>query len=308
MRIAFEGLGTFGPAYVDYKGFFDDGNCDTEKKFLFSQDGGGNNVPLAVSVPTNFPAYLDDDVPPDASFNAYMRHLIDNVPQYTNAIPVKVSVDVTNPLFGFNLDSVAGITSGTTSGASGAGLTGNTSGNAIFNSGVSGKIAFTPPTLTSTISTRSAIGIGSSKTASGASGSILQVIATGTTLEYVDDTFDIGAFVDNGVSEITTGPKGHRVLRNNCEIIQWTVTSNVTGSVEWGVDFAASGAWPVVTAITHEAGEYPILENKPWSTKSITGSEWSKRVFSEGDIIQFRVDGATGVSASSITLKARRIP
>ena len=161
--------------------------------------------------------------------------------------------------------------------------------------------------ISATPITRKALGIGG-QTAMGASGSILRVDSAGNTLNYVDDTFTVGALVDNGQEALTDGDKGHRVLGSNCEIIGWTVVGNVTGSITWGIKYSVSGGWPTKTAITAASGYVPSLQSKSLTHKTISGTNWNKRLFNAGDILDFSVSSASGLSQSSITLQLRKRP
>jgi hypothetical protein len=154
-------------------------------------------------------------------------------------------------------------------------------------------------------SVRQSLGLGGSSM--GNSGDILMVESTGTSMEYVPYYDSIGVYVDNGSNVLGTGDKGHRVIPYNLELVEWTVTSNITGDVGWSIGYGTSGGWPSTSTIVPAAFEVPNLSNQAYDTSTIS-SGWTKKVFDAGDVIKFNLDSVSGCNASSLTFKTRRLP
>jgi hypothetical protein len=154
-------------------------------------------------------------------------------------------------------------------------------------------------------SVRQSLGLGDSSM--GNSGDILMVESTGTSMDYVPYYDSIGVYVDNGSNVLGTGDKGHRVIPYNLELVEWTVTSNITGDVDWSIRWGTSGDWPSTSIITPGMGEVPDLSNQAYDTSTMS-SGWTKKVFDAGDVIKFSLDSVSGCNASSLTFKTRRLP
>ena len=112
----------------------------------------------------------------------------------------------------------------------------------------------------------------------------------------------IGINVDNGTSVLTTGKKGHRVIPYDCEVIEWTVTSNDTGSITWDVNWCTYANW----ATTASVGGSGLPSLSSANKNQDTSVDWTKKSFSAGDIIEFEIDSVTTCTDCTVSLKIRR--
>ena len=112
----------------------------------------------------------------------------------------------------------------------------------------------------------------------------------------------IGVAIDNGSQVLTTGKKGHRILPWDCEVIEWTVTSTDTGNVSWVINWASYSDWPSTASVGGSG--FPTFTGAGKATD--TSVNWTKTTFSEGDIMEFEIDGTPTVTNSILFIKIRR--
>ena len=118
----------------------------------------------------------------------------------------------------------------------------------------------------------------------------------------------IGISIDNGNETLTTGKKGRRVIPYNCEVTDWTVISEDTGSITWDVNWCTYANWPTTASVGMHASETPLLDgaNKNTSPGTIPNGKWTKRIFDAGDIIEFEIDSVSSITNCNLAIKIRR--
>jgi hypothetical protein len=141
--------------------------------------------------------------------------------------------------------------------------------------------------------------------ATGNAGQYLKVKSDTTGVEYGNHDEIIGIRVDNGSSALTTGVKGHRVLPYDCEVVEWTATSSISGTIQWHVNWCTYANWPTTASVENLDINHPQIGA---STKNQdTTVTWDTQTFSAGDILEFEITIADGVLTDcTVSLKIRR--
>ena len=152
---------------------------------------------------------------------------------------------------------------------------------------------------------------GNIMTNAGVSGATFEVgnnikFSDGSTLGTAQKS-NIGVFLQTGGPEtITTGNKGHRIIPYDCEVTQWTLTAPTSGSVTFDINWCTYANWPNAASVGFASGAVqPALRSATKNQQSLSSGNWTKGTFSEGEIIEFEVDGVSGVTACNLTLHIR---
>jgi hypothetical protein len=176
----------------------------------------------------------------------------------------------------------------------------------IVNADISASAAIAYSKLnlaTSIVNTDIASGadIAVNKLADGNAGQYLRTDSAGTAVEWADDIFTINFVIDGGGATITTGIKGHVVVDFDCEVIEWALVANASGSIVVDVNRATYANYP--TTATLSATEKPTITT---STKGEdrTLTTWS--AISAGDVLEFEVDSITTCQRVTVALKCRK--
>ena len=114
----------------------------------------------------------------------------------------------------------------------------------------------------------------------------------------------IGISVNNGSQVLTTGKKGHRILPYDCEVIEWTVTSSDSGSIEWDINWCTYANWPTTASVGGPS--LPQLDGE--IKQQDTSINWTKTTFDAGNIIEFEVDDVATITNCSLSIKIRKVP
>jgi len=112
----------------------------------------------------------------------------------------------------------------------------------------------------------------------------------------------IGVAVNNGSQVLTAGKKGHRIIPWDCEVIEWTVSSTDTGNITWDVNWCSYSDWPSTASV----GGLGLPSMSSAAKATDTSVNWTKTTFSEGDIMEFEIDGTPTVTNSILFIKIRR--
>lgn len=113
---------------------------------------------------------------------------------------------------------------------------------------------------------------------------------------------DIEVTIDNGGVAITTGVKADVKMDMPCSITEWTVLSDVSGSIVIDVWKDTYANFPPTVGDTMVGGG-----NKPTISASIKGqaapSGWTTVAIAAGEILRFNVDSVSTITRATIILK-----
>lgn len=116
------------------------------------------------------------------------------------------------------------------------------------------------------------------------------------------DTVTINFVIDGAGSVITTGKKGNLVVDFNCEILEWAVTADQSGSIVVDVNRATFAGYPTTASIA--GTELPTIStNTKGEDRTLTS--WSN--IDAGDILGFEVDSVTTIQRVTVALKCRKL-
>lgn len=114
-------------------------------------------------------------------------------------------------------------------------------------------------------------------------------------LSYVDaslnsklNTKNIGINVNGNSNVITPGSKGYREIDDDYTIDNWTLLSDVSGTISIDIKRCTYETWPINVSIT--GSEKPNLNNVT-KNKNDTLFGWSIDI-SKGDILEFVIDNS----------------
>ena len=150
---------------------------------------------------------------------------------------------------------------------------------------------------------------------SGAFSEIWTWVGIGTASEYdftaVQDYIDteiapagLGIVIDNGGTTITTGVKGDLVIPFDCDITEWTLLADQTGSIVFDIWKDTYANFPPTVADTITAAAKPTISSGV-KGKSSTLTGWTVSC-SAGDILRLHVDSATSIQRVTIFLALAR--
>jgi hypothetical protein len=125
--------------------------------------------------------------------------------------------------------------------------------------------------------------------------------------DYVDNAVEaagVGVIVDGGGSAIGTGIKGDIVIPFDCEVTEWTLLANQTGSIVVDIwrDTYANFPPDVADSITASAKPTISAATKGQSS-TLTG--WTTAL-TAGDILRLNVDSASTIQRFTIFLTLAR--
>jgi len=140
-----------------------------------------------------------------------------------------------------------------------------------------------------------------SKLQDGTPGQFIRTDSAGTGVEWTDDIFTINYVIDGGGAAISTGIAGHVVVDFACEVLEWAVVADQTGSIAIDVNAATFANYPTMTNI--DGSEPPTITS---STKGEDRSITTWSTLAAGDIIEFDVTSVTSIQRATIALKCRK--
>ena len=117
-------------------------------------------------------------------------------------------------------------------------------------------------------------------------------------------TGTIGITIDGGGSAITTGLKGYLYIPYACTITDWTILSDVSGSIVIDVWKASYASAPPTVSNTIAGTEKPTLSSQV-KNQDTTLSSWTTSV-SAGDVMAFNVDSASTLTKVSLSIKVTK--
>jgi hypothetical protein len=116
-------------------------------------------------------------------------------------------------------------------------------------------------------------------------------------------TGSLGVTVDGVTGVIQVGQVGYIDIPYDGTITDWSIISNVSGSIQFDV-WNASGVIPTVANTIIGAGTKPSLSNQQIIFGTPSG--WTTVSFLAGDILGFYVDSASTVKRATLTLKINK--
>ena len=125
--------------------------------------------------------------------------------------------------------------------------------------------------------------------------------------DYVDTQIanaTIGLRVDNGASVISTGIQGNIVVPFNCEILEYTLLANESGSIVIDVWKDTYANYPPTDADSITASA-PMTISSSTKGQDSTLTGWTVAL-SAGDILRFNVDSVTNIKAVDINILIAR--
>ena len=123
-------------------------------------------------------------------------------------------------------------------------------------------------------------------------------------LSNYTETGCIGITIDGSGSAITTGLKNYITIPFNCQILGWTIISDVSGSIVIDVWKDTYGNYPPTVADSIAGTEKPTLSSQN-KNQDNTLTTWNTSV-NEGDILAFNVDSASTITKINLTLKINK--
>lgn len=127
------------------------------------------------------------------------------------------------------------------------------------------------------------------------------VVSTAGVLSTTFESF--GITVDGQSSVISTGTLSTAQIKYNCTIIDWTITSDVSGSIQFDIKKVAYASYPG-SLVSIVASDPPLISSAQKNTgSSLTG--WTTTI-TAGDIIQYSVTSAATITKATLTLKVRK--
>ena len=143
---------------------------------------------------------------------------------------------------------------------------------------------------------------GSSVEALAASTSLVEVVTQGP--QGTPGIATANFIIDSGGAAILTGVKGSLVVPFNCVISGWTLTADVSGSIQIDIWKATYAAYPPTVANTISPSNKALISASNKATSStLTG--WSPTI-NAGDILVFNVDRAPTISRVTLGLNLTR--
>ena len=136
----------------------------------------------------------------------------------------------------------------------------------------------------------------------GAADDIMVTDATGN-LSFVNNYRTINFIIDGGGSVISTGQKGHVVIDFDCQILNWTILSDQSGSIVVDIWKDTYANFPPTVGDTITASAKPTLASAQ-KNQNTTLTGWTTTI-TAGDILAYNVDSATTVQRVTVSLKVR---
>ena len=159
------------------------------------------------------------------------------------------------------------------------------------------------PTERLRITSSGGISFGSSGTAYGTAGQAL--ISTGDAAPaWTDQFLSITFLISGGGSTVATGIAGDLTVPFNCEITEWTLLADQTGSVVVDIWKDTYANYPPTVADTITGSAKPTISaGVKGQSSTLTG--WTTTI-TAGDTLRFNVDSAATLTRVTLSLKVKR--
>lgn len=134
----------------------------------------------------------------------------------------------------------------------------------------------------------------------------------GNTLTRAGDSGNIAAapdcalsiVIDGGGSAITTGIKGDILVPFACDIMEWTLLADQSGSIVIDIWKDTYANFPPTNADTITASAKPTLSSAA-KAQNATMTGWTKSI-GAGQTLRFNVDSASTVTRVTLALKLKK--
>jgi hypothetical protein len=136
-------------------------------------------------------------------------------------------------------------------------------------------------------------------------GSVDEVLAFSATgvASFVSNFRAINFVIDGGGSVISTGIAGYLQVPFDCQILEWTLLADTTGSIVVDIWKDTYANYPPIDADSITAATTPTITTADKNTSStLTG--WTTTITS-GDVLAFNVDSVTTLTKVTIVLKLK---
>ncbi len=117
------------------------------------------------------------------------------------------------------------------------------------------------------------------------------------TTGYVGRFGQIGIFVDNGSSTISTGDKGFFFINHFIGLGGWNIAANASGNLSLDIRTSNYSSYPIFSSITNN--NYVLLSGEQKNTGSTTG--WNNLI-NNGDYVKFVVLQISGINSFNLSI------
>lgn len=135
----------------------------------------------------------------------------------------------------------------------------------------------------------------------GSADEIMAIDATGN-MSFVSNYRTINFVIDGGGAVIVSGQKGHVVVDFDCQILNWTILSDVSGSIVVDIWKSTYANFPPVVGGSIAASAKPTLSSAQ-KNQNTTLTGWTTTI-TAGDILAYNVE-ATPATVTRVTVALR---
>lgn len=123
---------------------------------------------------------------------------------------------------------------------------------------------------------------------------------------WEDDIGVLGVTIDGGGAAITTGEKACFSVPWDCEILEWTIVADQSGSISIDVWSDAPSGLPLSAADSMPGASYvPTLTSARVATGATT--EWDRTGLAKDNVVAFSADDVVNVTRVTMTLRVRKL-
>jgi hypothetical protein len=107
--------------------------------------------------------------------------------------------------------------------------------------------------------------------------------------------------IDGGGQPITTGLKTSVPIHDDLDVVKWTLTADVSGSIVLDLKRATYANWPTTTSIVGASG--PQLSGAQKASANVAFGAWTS--LHDGDILDVVVSATATVQRVTLSLRCR---
>lgn len=125
------------------------------------------------------------------------------------------------------------------------------------------------------------------------------------TLSYINNYRTINFIIDGGGSVITVGQKGHVVVDFDCQILNWTILTDVAGTITVDIWKDTYANFPPTVADTITGTDKPRITVSGNKNQSSALTGWTTTI-TAGDILAYNVEATPAtVTRATVSLKVK---